>query len=105
MIGCIARTVRDPARHGLPLRLRQLRLPVDQAPDELTAHALVTCGRCGASLATWDAFKRLTTSIVLAEQPGPVEGASYDPLAHDSYEPDLDPPATTLIVRSSPGAA
>ncbi len=79
--------------------------PSIKLPTELTAHALVTCGRCGASLATWDAFKRLTTSIVLAEQPGPVEGASYDPLAHDSYEPDLDPPATTLIVRSSPGAA
>lgn len=79
--------------------------PSIKLPTELTAQALVTCGQCGASLATWDTFKRMTTNIVLSEQSGAAVRASYDPLAHDTYEPDLEPPASTLIVRSPPEAA
>lgn len=82
--------------------------PSIKLPTELTAQSVVTCDQCGESLATWDEFKRLTTSIVLSEQSdasGPLDGASYDPLAHDTYEPDREPPSSTLVLRSSSRAA
>jgi hypothetical protein len=67
--------------------------PSIRLPAELTAQAMVTCDQCGAVLATWDEFKRLTTSIVLSEKSsraGPLDAASYDPLVRDGLAVDHD---------------
>jgi hypothetical protein len=59
--------------------------PAIMLPEQLDEHALVHCQGCRKPIATWAAFKQITTRVVLADSMS--GGAWGNAISYDPLEP------------------